>query len=196
MIESLITEQNLPCNNEELYGTDKRKELPNENALIGLRNDILLLPMNKGFKLSTRGAVLFVDDNSVALLKKLVQKNMMSDLMNQNKESKSELERFNYYGFLSFGSASTNGKLDILEVPNWVKQLYKNNEFSWFSYFPTKIELDLSNYCNLQCIHCSRDAYSLKKSMSNELNLDEIKNIISDAAKNGVLSLQLMGGNP
>jgi radical SAM protein with 4Fe4S-binding SPASM domain len=196
MIEPLITEQYLPCSHAELYGTDNRKKLPEDDTVVGLGHDILLVPMNKGFKLSTRGAVLYASDSSAELLRVVARKHRLGDLLNRPEGSKAELERFHSYGLLAFYPAPMNGKLEIMGVPDRLRGLYVNEEFSWFSYFPSRIELDLSNRCNYQCIHCSRQASSSDESIQNELRLDEIKVILSDAAKNGILSLQLMGGEP
>jgi radical SAM protein with 4Fe4S-binding SPASM domain len=83
----------------------------------------------------------------------------------------------------------------LLSVPEDVKNLYSEPIFSWFSYYPTKIEIDLTNRCNLQCIHCSRMASPVAP-VKGELTIGEIKAFISQAAKLGVFSLQLMGGEP
>ncbi len=58
---------------------------------------------------------------------------------------------------------------------------------------PIEIEVDLTNACNLQCIHCYNESSPKNKY---ELPLFLVKKIIDEAAKIEVFSISLMGGEP
>ncbi len=193
MIEPFTTEQYLPCNVPELHGVDRRKKLPCENIRVGLQTDINILPMFNGFKALIKGQGIFwVDENVLDLLNTLTAYPPLKYIYNQYEL---DLERLNYYGILSFNPSSIK-KVEIHKIPAHVKQIYDDQDFSWFCYVPSKIELDLSNICNFQCIHCSRESSPILSPTRMELEISEIKQIISDAAQLGVLSFQLMGGEP
>jgi radical SAM protein with 4Fe4S-binding SPASM domain len=115
-----------------------------------------------------------------------------------NTKEKIEAERFYYYGLVSISTSpkGSSSPVTVREVPSEIGLYYENGkEFSWFSYFPAKIEIDLTDACNFSCIHCSRNS-GPKRNRSNELKFEELKRIISEGAKLGTESLQLMGGEP
>jgi len=58
-------------------------------------------------------------------------------------------------------------------------------------YTPITIRWELTNKCNLDCIHCLRDTSDVK-----ELNTDEVKDIITQLKKENCLRLVFSGGEP
>ncbi len=54
---------------------------------------------------------------------------------------------------------------------------------------PARVKLDLTNACNLKCVHCC-----VVRSARPELALDEIKALLGDLAAKGCLYLSLSGG--
>lgn len=57
--------------------------------------------------------------------------------------------------------------------------------------FPTKVFIDITNVCNLQCIHCHSD--STPKN-DNEFSLEKIYEVIDQCYKMGVFVIKLSGG--
>ena len=58
--------------------------------------------------------------------------------------------------------------------------------------FPLKIEFEITSRCNLKCNHCMIEINKKK----NELNALEIKKLIDDWHKCGLMELQFTGGEP
>jgi len=56
-------------------------------------------------------------------------------------------------------------------------------------YTPISVQWELTNKCNLDCIHCLRDKRDVK-----ELNTDEVKDIITQLKKENCLGLTFTGG--
>lgn len=198
MIEPYVTEQYLPCNQSELFGMDRRQEIPFANSSLKLKYNITVLPMHVGFLLhvhSTNGTrVLYADKTTMEVLK-VVADGSSTDFFNSHTDYRDELERLNYYGLLS-SDGNTEGHLDIRTVPDEIERIYLNGDFGWFSYSPTKIELDLSSLCNFSCIHCSRNALPHITPERQELTIAELRRVVAEAAEVGVISLQIMGGEP
>jgi radical SAM protein with 4Fe4S-binding SPASM domain len=105
------------------------------------------------------------------------------------------LKRLNYFNLLCFNQNDNIGKLSCHKVPDQILEKYKDYQYSWFSYFPLRLEIDITNQCNYKCAHCSRNAV-IKPNVTNSLTTLEIKNIIGDAASLGTRTLVLMGGEP
>lgn len=75
-----------------------------------------------------------------------------------------------------------------------IKDLYDEyTEYGWFSFFPLSIELDITNKCNFNCIHCNRSAGSER---SEELSFSTIKSIAKEVQSLGIKRIQLLGGEP
>jgi radical SAM protein with 4Fe4S-binding SPASM domain len=70
-----------------------------------------------------------------------------------------------------------------------------NKLFSKFSVpflsAPSSVDVFITSKCNLQCVHC----FSTKIE-STELSMDEIKSILDQLEKNGVLEVRINGGEP
>ena len=61
--------------------------------------------------------------------------------------------------------------------------------------FPIYVWWDITNRCNLNCLHCySRSGESYYS--SDELNTIEIKNLISDLSANRIFYIYFLGGEP
>ena len=193
MIEPLLTEQYLPCNYQEILGIDYKKRLPDSVYRIGIKGKIKIIPMYRGYRLCTNYGDYYIDDATKKIITILEHNPFISDVLNST-NSLIDIERLNYYDLLSINS-SIIPEIEYLSVSKETKDLYSEKEYGWFSYFPIKIELDLSYLCNMHCIHCSRNASSTK-SMENELHYEQFLNIIKEAGAMGVSSISLMGGEP
>lgn len=60
-------------------------------------------------------------------------------------------------------------------------------------YFPLKLFLDISNHCNLRCIHCLSESSPLKKV---NLNENQILRLVDECYKHGVFQIKIGGGEP
>jgi radical SAM protein with 4Fe4S-binding SPASM domain len=60
---------------------------------------------------------------------------------------------------------------------------------------PDKLEIDLTKRCNLNCVHCSREA-SPEADTEGELTPLELFHLVKQAGEIGVPALTLMGGEP
>lgn len=74
-----------------------------------------------------------------------------------------------------------------------VKNLYMDNDYGWFSYFPMSLEIDITSRCNFECTHCNRSA-----SPGNNMNLDlaTIRRLATEAEQIGLRRIQILGGEP
>lgn len=62
--------------------------------------------------------------------------------------------------------------------------------------YPRKIDfawIELTNKCNLKCIHCYNEQGTIPKTT---LTLQDLKHVIDELKKNGVKKVQLIGGEP
>lgn len=74
-----------------------------------------------------------------------------------------------------------------------VKNLYRNNDYGWFSYFPMSLEIDITSMCNFECTHCNRSA-----SPENNVSIDlaTIERLAIEAEQIGLRRIQILGGEP
>jgi len=86
-------------------------------------------------------------------------------------------------------------------VPDYISYLEGCRQLVWRRSKVRKVEaptpeyliLELTNRCNLNCIHCS---VSANERLGRELSTDKWKNLISTAAEMGVKAVGLSGGEP
>lgn len=194
MIEYYHTEQYIPCKEMEIYGTDNKRLIPISIKTIGLTDNIEIIPMYKGYLLFSDKKPLYLDNECMQVINEI--KNLLETENNPKfPKYRNELERLNFYGLLEFDD---NAHIQVIKnhiVNKTILEKYESDIFGWFSYFPIRLEIDITNSCNLNCIHCSRKS---GRSSSNNLGLStvELKKIISDAAEIGVQTIVLMGGEP
>lgn len=82
----------------------------------------------------------------------------------------------------------------IYRADETVRNRYSNiTDYGWFSYFPLSLELDITNKCNFNCIHCNRSANSKR---TEELNYTTIERIAQETKSLGVKRIQILGGEP
>ena len=62
------------------------------------------------------------------------------------------------------------------------------------SYVLEHIDIEVNHRCNLACRHCS--ARAAKGRITDELNVEQIKEVLSDAKKLGLRKVGLTGGEP
>jgi len=92
-------------------------------------------------------------------------------------------------------------KISIFEKIEDVKEKYSNREIDMIcnrqtvnSYsFPFKLFLDLTNYCNLNCVHCLSASSSLK---SVYLSYKDVTKILDECIEYGIFKIKLGGGEP
>jgi len=58
---------------------------------------------------------------------------------------------------------------------------------------PTSVDLFITNQCNLRCVHCFSDSKEVDQT---ELPIEEIRSIIDQLERLGVLELRINGGEP
>lgn len=56
----------------------------------------------------------------------------------------------------------------------------------------TNLRISITNRCNLSCYYCHREGYS----SNDEMNVDEIKTIVSAFKKLGIKKVKITGGEP
>lgn len=60
-------------------------------------------------------------------------------------------------------------------------------------YSPSHFIIELTDKCNLSCLHCYRDS---SNKLSNSLNMEKLTNILSQLYKGGIRSIEFTGGEP
>ena len=80
-----------------------------------------------------------------------------------------------------------HGEENISEFENFYRKIYENG-------YLFSVHIDVTNQCNLRCIHCYHpfDEYTF----SNNLTLGEIKRIVDEAFSLGVFRVTISGGEP
>lgn len=61
------------------------------------------------------------------------------------------------------------------------------------AYYPREIEIHLTSYCNLRCLHC---VYDIKTKKSKALSCDKFIKLFDECEKMGVFRIILSGGEP
>jgi radical SAM protein with 4Fe4S-binding SPASM domain len=183
----------LPCELKEVVFHVKKKEMTSRNEKVGLKKDINVLPLNRGYLLHTKELVLVT--NTLQPFYQINGKYTVNEL-GSTAEMESFLQQLHYYDLLSFGF--NNGQLLVKDIPEKYRELYnKEGDFVTFPLVPITVELDLTNACNFACIHCSRDSKpKVKINSKEELSINDHERIIDECAQIGVLELLLMGGEP
>ena len=189
-MEEFLTEQYLPCSIKELYGYENRKKISFDQNWVRVIPSIEIVPMYHGYRLFTSKGIFFIDKKEFENLIYFQEAKKIDILKKKDIEY---LEKFNYYGLLDFSPGKS--EIKIFPFSKEIEDKYNGNkEYSWFSFAPGKIEIDITSQCNLSCIHCSRDS---QNSIPNtQLSLSEIKTILKNAILTGTKSLNIMGGEP
>lgn len=81
-------------------------------------------------------------------------------------------------------------KLNLLSEDNFIQNddiPQKQINFAW---------LEITEKCNLNCVHCYGEFGSPKIECKNLLTINDWKNIIRELVRNGCLSIQFIGGEP
>lgn len=189
-ISRFSRDSRLPCEIKEITtNVLKRKLNVKPEDKIGLTKKVLAIPLNQGFILCTKEAILYVDE--ISQLHQLDGNHTFTDLSTKQ-GIQSTLEQLFYYDLLSF--SSHNGYLKEVKVDPLYTTQYLSEESVLFSMIPLAVELNITNTCNFNCIHCSKNSKSLK--FPDELSTEEILAIIDECLESGVPELRFMGGEP
>jgi radical SAM protein with 4Fe4S-binding SPASM domain len=194
LLSTFFKESRLPCELDkiETYACYRKLEIDPQEK-IGLAKDLWIVPLNEGFVLCAkdkpRNVILWVDN--INILRHLDDTHTFSELITE-RDGLPALEQLHYYNLLSFGS--NKGRLREAKIDSKYKERYRENGFVIFSMVPLAVELNITNTCNFNCIHCSKDAKPIK--FSDELSTKEILSIIDECAEVGVPELRFMGGEP
>lgn len=82
------------------------------------------------------------------------------------------------------------GFLDIFNQPQIGEiEIVGSKDF----HSPNHFIIELTDRCNLSCLHCYRDSGSR---LSNSLNIDKLTNILSQLYQGGIRSIEFTGGEP
>lgn len=184
----------LPCQLDEIVSHVRKRSLEvSPQDKVGLKKDILAIPLRRGFFLCAKDLVVLAD--TLDVFSHLDGTHNLDDLI-RNPDMESALEQLNYYGLVSFGS--NKGKLRVAEVSTkyWAK--YAGGNFVNFSMVPLTLELYITNNCNFNCIHCIKDSSprSNRVQKESELSTARLLNIIEECGRLGIANLQFMGGEP
>jgi AdoMet-dependent heme synthase len=185
----------LPCDVPKIVHNIKRKNMSClSHDIVGLGEDIHIIPLNAGFLLYTKSLFLFASD--IRYLSYLNGTKTVEELR-KIEGMQSYLEQLNYFKLLSF---SENKRVIIHDIDPKYKKIYEGEEYGLFSYIPVTVELDITNNCNFQCIHCFKNSICNNTSNSQKsskwLSSQQIYQIIQECANLGVPELLLMGGEP
>ena len=188
MIEFTL-EQFLPCLLEEVQDTIKTEPLPDWEAPLYLNTDIFAYPMHRGFLLESDCGHFLVED--IDLLQSLNGKNTRQ--LREDGIPLNELEQYFHYGIIGYDE-EPKGWINSQAIDKKYFDLYKGIETTWFCYVPQKIEIDVTKACNLNCVHCAKDASPFHE--MGRLLLSDYLRLIHGAARLHVPALTLMGGEP
>ncbi len=195
MFTHFSIEQFVPCEQSELATRVRRLPFDDLEAPVRLARKAKAVPMIKGWKLAVGGGELYIED--LVLVQRLASEGVRpSELAAGDPARLAELEQFHAWGVLETKSdAPAGGRLEIVEVPQRYFDLYRPEACTWFCMVPDKLEIDLTSLCNVNCIHCSRDA-GPRAETHGELEPVELFHLVRQAAEIGVSSLMIMGGEP
>jgi len=183
-----------PCQLSEIVFHVRRRSLEaSPQDKVGLKKDILAIPLSRGFLLCDKDLVLIAD--TLDALLQLDGTHSFGELVGEP-ETESALEQLHYYGILSFGT--NEGKLRVAQVKTEYLAKYASGNFVTFSMVPLTVELYITNTCNFNCIHCIKNSGpgSNRVYKESELSTAELLNIIDECGQLGVANLQFMGGEP
>jgi len=180
----------LPCKVSKIVTNIKRRKLNFDlGERLGLAKDVLAIPFSRGFVLCCKDIILFADNTD--LLHRLNGTFTFSELI-ARREDERALEQLFYYNLISSGFSK--GKLKEFKIDPRYSGKYQNGDFVIFSMVPLAVELNITNKCNFNCIHCSKNSQPVRS--SNELSTSETLCIIDKCLQVGVPELRFMGGEP
>ncbi|MCK5115551.1 MAG: radical SAM protein [Candidatus Aegiribacteria sp.] len=189
-MERFVIEERVPCSLPELH--QERVRLPFEcsEATVYLGTQIKVVPMLEGYRLSSMQGAYFVDHlNTIDVL--CDQGLIPADCVD---EQRIELEQINAAGLLT-SQVSSRQRYTLFDHGEAYRSLYDPDQTSWFSMSPVTLELDLTNRCNLRCVHCCRDS-SPSADVTEEMTSLELFNLLDQAADIGVDEVSFLGGEP
>lgn len=190
LLSRFSRDSRLPCEIDKIVTrVQKRKLQVNLDDKVGLRKNVWAIPLNRGFILCAEGLVLHTDE--IEPLRYLNGTHRVASLIVMP-GMEAALEQLFYHELLSFGS--NQGRLKEVKVGTDYATKYQNGDFVTFSMIPLAVELNITNTCNFNCIHCSKDSQPVR--FAEELSIEEILTIIDECMRLGVPELRFMGGEP
>lgn len=186
---AFITEQYLPCALPDIVSTIERKLLPSYEANLYHKAEMLTYPMHYGFYISSDQGSFYV--SSLDLLETLNGKNA-KDVCHTENDFR-EIEQYYHHGIIGF-ERNDFGRIVEMPVDRKFLDLYDNLETTWFCHIPLKLEIDITQKCNLTCIHCSRNASPNQP--EDKISLQNLIDFLDRAGKLGVSTASFMGGEP
>ncbi|MBL4614185.1 MAG: radical SAM protein [Magnetovibrio sp.] len=192
-MEHFTIEQFLPCREPELATISQRKALPQGNVQLCLAHDVMAVPMSSGFKVSWAGGDVYVRD--MGLLRELETGRLSTrEAARRGMSDVHEMEQLNAAGLISTDISALHHVREA-KIADRYRRLYDEGDWTWFCMSPDKLEIDLTNRCNLTCVHCSREA-SPHADVDPEMKPQQLFALVAEAADIGATSLSLMGGEP
>ncbi len=182
-------EQYLPCDLATIVSTRERKILPSYEAQIYHQLEMVVYPMHQGFYIGSGSGSFYVD--SLKLLRAVKGKSARE--VCQNESDFQEIEQYYHHGLIGF-EENERGRFVEMPVAKKYLDLYEDLETTWFCHIPHKIEIDITQKCNLTCIHCSRNASPAQP--EDKISLQNLIDFLDQAGKLGVPSVAFMGGEP
>ncbi len=189
-MERFIIEERVPCSLPELH--QERVRLPFEwpEATFYLGTQIKVVPMLEGYRLSSIHGAYYIDHlNTIEVLS---ERGLIP--MDCDDDQRIELEQMHAAGMLTT-QAADRGRYTLFDQGETYRSLYDPDQTSWMSMSPATLELDLTNRCNLKCVHCCRDS-SPNEDVAGEMTSRELFNLLDEAADIGVDTVSFLGGEP
>jgi len=132
------------------------------------------------------GDIFSVDKNGACILRELEKGTALNELTSLKEIHSESLKKF-----LS--------KLQDAELGDFSDRPIEHKRQEWTTPFPRKLNmlwLELTECCNLKCMHCYMDGSCEKRQIGNTLSLNSWGKIIQEASELGCDHITFIGGEP
>jgi radical SAM protein with 4Fe4S-binding SPASM domain len=190
-MRSYGTEIYLPCKLPSLSYTSRRKPIPRAQGgdVVSLA-PVSAIPFQTGGLLFFRDSAFFVDH--FELLLDLNRATCTPDSMHRlHPEWDREIQELHAIGALKFDEPAPS--LHYSKAAYRARTQYKGSNWINFAMAPIVLELDITNNCNAECVHCSREAGPARQ---RDLSMERIENILQQCEEYNIPELLVMGGEP
>jgi MoaA/NifB/PqqE/SkfB family radical SAM enzyme len=185
-----VVDERVPCHLGELRQEPVRQAFTDTEARVYLGAQTTAVPFIQGYRLSTVAGAWFVGD--LHLVRRLADGGVIPDSLGA--EDQAELQEFNAAGLLT-RDVGDRSELRLCDQGERFRDLYAPDQCGWFALSPISLELDLTNRCNQNCVHCCRNS-SPQAPIAVELSSRKLLLILDEAADIGVDEVSFLGGEP
>jgi len=189
-MERFLIDERVPCSLPELRQERVRLPFERPETTVFLGATVKVVPMLEGYRLSSMLGAYYVD--RLHTIEALSERGLIPANCDENQRI--ELEQMHADGLLTV-QAEARQRHTLFDHGEAYRPLYDPDQTSWFSMSPVTLELDLTNRCNLTCVHCCRDS-SPRADVAEEMTSREVFNLLDQAADIGVDEVCFLGGEP